>query len=53
MHIVDHANPLHDQFCRCRACKPSRTIRNLPPTRRVEVAALGFLALGLATWIIR
>ena len=21
--IVDHANPLHDGFCRCRRCKPS------------------------------
>lgn len=20
--IVDHANPYHDAFCRCRACKP-------------------------------
>lgn len=22
--MMPHVNPIHDQFCRCRACKPPR-----------------------------
>lgn len=36
--IVDHRNPIHDSYCRCRSCKPA--LRNHDgPTLRVQIAA--------------
>lgn len=37
MHLVDHANPLHDHFCRCPACKPAP---NTNAVSRLKVALL-------------
>lgn len=41
MYLVDHANPLHDNLCRCPACKP-RPRRN--DLLRLKVALLIALA---------
>lgn len=46
MHLVNHANPLHDNLCRCPACKPAPRRDSLA---RLKVALLivsvGTLAL--------
>ncbi|WP_338469079.1 hypothetical protein V3I01_08220 [Sphingomonas sp. gentR] len=52
---VDHANPYHDAFCRCRACKPplvgeqtQKTVARLRvATGAAAVAAAIVLGKGL------
>jgi hypothetical protein len=45
-HLVDHAAPLHDSFCRCRACKPSPVGTTGAALSRIRVAALMLVAVG-------
>ena len=46
---VDHQRPIHDQFCRCRTCKPPRIARGSEVRRRTWVA----IAILLATsWML-
>ncbi len=51
MNAVDHANPLHDSFCRCPACKPAPADRCSADARhlmRVKVALLIATPLTIA-----
>lgn len=46
--IVDHSAPLHDAFCRCRACKPPIVGTTGQALARVRMAAMVGVALTAA-----
>lgn len=45
---VDHRNPIHDQFCRCRTCKPGLVASHRSASRPlIAVFTLGGLVWSL------
>ena len=46
--VVDHSAPLHDAYCRCRACKPSMVGTNGQALARVRMAAMVGVVLTAA-----
>lgn len=50
MYLVDHANPLHDNLCRCPACKPRPHRVDL---RRLKVALIVAIVAVAALMVLR
>lgn len=50
---VNHANPVHDGFCRCRACKPPLVGEHSRDLTRVWIATAGFGLAGACLIIAR
>lgn len=46
--IVNHATPMHDNFCRCRTCKPPHVGHKSDALLRVRVGTIGMGVVAMA-----
>lgn len=51
--IVNHATPVHDNFCRCTKCKPGMVGDRSSSLLRVKVGTLGLVAAAAALIAVR
>ncbi len=50
---VDHSAPIHDNLCRCRACKPPLVGDTRDSLARLHVCLGGLMALTIMVIAIR
>lgn len=50
---VDHTAPIHDNLCRCRACKPPLASESRDALARLHVGLAGLMALTIVVVAFR